>query len=321
MSDDLVNEARVHYEDYAFVQALADETERLREELDTAREASEIHAMDLRQRDAAIASWADSARKHKAENERLREELAIANEGLTAAYMSGRYDEKELAKIKAQQAQGPVESAVSGKCSCGEVLIPDPRYTVETDSVIHRYTQPCYHKAQQAQEPIARVAGYYGGRAGIEYLNHRLVLPVGTALYLSPQKAQAQEPVAEVDMNAPGLINWFSVPKSGTKLYTTPQSAEVDQLNAALALAREQLQMIVNANPRKWEELSEPESEFERWAKSRANQVLAAIDGAKLLDGLVLCDAEPVYRETASRFYGPSEDHPPEAIPLYRRKS
>jgi hypothetical protein len=63
---------------------------------------------------------------------------------------------------------------------------------------------------------------------------------------LSPQKAQAQEPVAEVDMNAPGLINWFSVPKSGTKLYTAPQSAEVDQLKAALALAREKFDQIAD---------------------------------------------------------------------------
>ncbi len=39
------------------------------------------------------------------------------------------------------------------------------------------------------------------------------------------------------------------------------------------------------------------------------------------LAGTVLCDAEPVWWESASRFYDTLEDHPPEATPLYARKS
>ncbi len=52
---------------------------------------------------------------------------------------------------------------------------------------------------------------------------------------------------------------------------------------------RETLVGILNANPRKWEELSEPMSEFERWAKSRANHALvpsnAELRGRPLADG------------------------------------
>ena len=43
---------------------------------------------------------------------------------------------------------------------------------------------------------------------------------------------------------------------------------------------RETLQKILAADPRKWEELSEPESEFERWAKARARYALSAAPSA-----------------------------------------
>lgn len=55
-------------------------------------------------------------------------------------------------------------------------------------------------------------------------------------------------------------------------------------LSSAAASAREPapdtellatLQSIVDANPRKWEELAEPEGEFERWAKARARHAIA----------------------------------------------
>ena len=42
----------------------------------------------------------------------------------------------------------------------------------------------------EKQEPIARVAGTYGGRFVIEALNPALVLPVGMALYSRPRPEQ-----------------------------------------------------------------------------------------------------------------------------------
>ena len=42
--------------------------------------------------------------------------------------------------------------------------------------------------AQPAQEPVARVSGTYGGRFTYEPINPAMVLPIGMALYSSPQE-------------------------------------------------------------------------------------------------------------------------------------
>ena len=49
---------------------------------------------------------------------------------------------------------------------------------------------------------------------------------------------------------------------------------ETDAHVRAVETMRETLQSIANANPRNWQELAEPMSEFERWAKSRALHAL-----------------------------------------------
>ena len=49
-----------------------------------------------------------------------------------------------------------------------------------------------------------------------------------------------------------------------------------DKTTEALKLALETAEAIVAANWKTWEELATPE-EFERWAKSRANHMVAAI--------------------------------------------
>jgi len=43
------------------------------------------------------------------------------------------------------------------------------------------------YKEQPAQEPVAYVTGVYGGRFTFAPLNPAMVLPVGTALYSTPQ--------------------------------------------------------------------------------------------------------------------------------------
>ena len=55
------------------------------------------------------------------------------------------------------------------------------------------------------------------------------------------------------------------------------QLAAPDPRDEVIQLARETLAGIVSADYRKWEELANAE-EFVRWAKSRANHALAAID-------------------------------------------
>ena len=55
------------------------------------------------------------------------------------------------------------------------------------------------------------------------------------------------------------------------------QLAAPDPRDEVIRLSRETLAGIVSADYRKWEELANAE-EFVRWAKSRANHALAAID-------------------------------------------
>ena len=49
------------------------------------------------------------------------------------------------------------------------------------------------------------------------------------------------------------------------------QAAEIERLRADADQMLETLTGIRNANPREWEELSCEFTEFERWAKARAN--------------------------------------------------
>ena len=58
------------------------------------------------------------------------------------------------------------------------------------------------------------------------------------------------------------------------------QAAEIAALRADAGQMRETLTSIVNADPRKWEELACQPTEFERWAKSRANHAIIKSDAA-----------------------------------------
>jgi len=48
-----------------------------------------------------------------------------------------------------------------------------------------------------------------------------------------------------------------------------------------------------------------------------AEEALAATQD---FDNCILCDAEPEWWESASRFYSTDEDHPPYATPLYKAR-
>lgn len=52
------------------------------------------------------------------------------------------------------------------------------------------------------------------------------------------------------------------------------QESTIAAQAAEIARLRTTMQMVLNANPREWQELAERPSEFERWAKSRLNHAL-----------------------------------------------
>jgi hypothetical protein len=104
-----------------------------------------------------------------------------------------------------------------------------------------------------AQEPVGEVTRYgedSHGRQwhGIHWYDPNLDVPDGTKLFAAPY--QAQKPVAwmrEWEGDVSDLGNMIFAASEDEKddnqhwipLYTTPQNAQVDQLKAALALARE----------------------------------------------------------------------------------
>ena len=53
--------------------------------------------------------------------------------------------------------------------------------------------------------------------------------------------------------------------------------AENARLRAQVETCKQQLQSFVDANPRKWAELSCPRTEFEGWVKRRAAATIAAL--------------------------------------------
>lgn len=52
---------------------------------------------------------------------------------------------------------------------------------------------------------------------------------------------------------------------------------EITRPKAENERLRAEMERILEANPRNWDELSEPQGEFERWAKARIKFALAAI--------------------------------------------
>ena len=89
----------------------------------------------------------------------------------------------------------------------------------------------CWQAAQaQAGQPIAAVHGWFHGECVIRALDPETVLPAGMALYSQPQ-AQAGDAVGEVYFDAHDAANvfWFTHPQEGTKLYTAPPPAAVNQ--------------------------------------------------------------------------------------------
>lgn len=127
------------------------------------------------------------------------------------------------------------------------------------------------------------------------------------AMYDAAPEIQ-QEPVGYVREIRPGEWKFSKTTSWGPDVwppvYQLPPDAqeEIDKLDARIKeLAaqnqqlREQLQMILDADYRKWEDLASPD-EFVRWAKSRANYMLQLPDIASKHMNRVKAEA---YREIA----------------------
>jgi len=107
---------------------------------------------------------------------------------------------------------------------------PNPSYWCDNCKSYHPDTTP--HVVQtQASEPVAKVISIedpaWPGMGRTTQTIEWLVKPeTGAFLFTTPHVVQTQEPVAEKLSTAPGCINWLckgSLPKDGTKLYTSPQ--------------------------------------------------------------------------------------------------
>lgn len=87
--------------------------------------------------------------------------------------------------LNCERAQ-PAQEPVSFPC-CGYTDANAIRWNQFNGVVQCHMCGQVYTVAQPAQEPVARVSGTYGGRFVYDPINPAMVLPVGMALYSSPQ--------------------------------------------------------------------------------------------------------------------------------------
>ena len=110
------------------------------------------------------------------------------------------------------------------------------------------------------------------------------LIPCGTKLFAFPPAAIDRDSVIEalqlahdhMRLYLPHYTEKHNVFDTVTRALKS-QLAAPDPRDEVIRLSRETLAGIVSADYRKWEELANAE-EFVRWAKSRANHALAAID-------------------------------------------